>query len=157
MLNIKEIESWDAERVCQLEEEARERLKTAKLVTQYEDGRKLFRIADGGFMMRSPGKKENAVYGVAYKCEGEFNEENLAIAKEKAVERTLDIVRDVINTVPDKFFVIHDTERIKDGYRNPPIASNKIPDEEIDAINYFTVAIKMMLPNVYEDKEDIYD
>ena len=92
------------------------------------------------------------VYGCAVKCEGELNEENVQKAKEIVLENMFEIIKGIAKTIPDDFFVIKDKETWKDAYRHPPVAANKIPDEEIEAINYFTVGCRLCLPNVYKEK-----
>ena len=154
MVKITELNEYtiDAEKVYEIEKRNHELRKTAKIVKESSDGIQILQLPDGRIMMHKKGAAVETEYGVAFKCEGEFNEENLAIAKEKALERLLSIIREVVNACPDKFFVIKDTETIKEAYRNPVIAELKSSDEEIDAINYFTVGCKIKLPKVYEEE-----
>lgn len=150
--------TYGAKRVYEEEKKMSEMIKNAKVLTDYENGIQLLKLADGGTIIHKKGEpKDRSMYGCAVKCEGELNEENLKEAKEKALEELFDIIREVANTIPEEFFVIKDAETWKDAYRNPILPQNKVPDEEIDAINYFTVGCKVELPNVYNDEEKSHD
>lgn len=145
---------WDSRKVYEQKKKAAESVKTGKVISERPDGTQFIQLPDGGVVVYKKGEpKTTAVYGCAVKCEGEFNEENLKEAKGKVLEQLFEIIRQIADAVPEDFFIIHDTERIKYDLGHHPLPQFNASKEEIEAVNYFTVGCKLELPNVYKDEE----
>ena len=97
-------------------------------------------------------KPEMRYYGYAVKCEGDFTKENIDKAKEIVLDKICEIIRDVARAVPNDFFIIKNKETLKKEYERLPDFLRP-SDEEIDAINYFSVGCKIELPSAYTEEE----
>lgn len=131
----------------------KEELENSEIVSVNEEkGRAVIRTKNGTVIVKYPfvvDIPEEELYGYAVKCHGEFNEENIKAAKEAVLEKLFEIIRDVAEAVPEKFFVIKDAETIADEMKSSPFI-DAAEKSKINDVDYFTVGCKLVLPNAYK-------
>ena len=114
-------------------------------------GRAFIKTKNGACLTKYPIEDipKEELYGYAVECHGEFNEENIKAAKEAVIEKLFEIIRDVAEAVPEKFFVIKDAETIADEMKSSPFI-DAAEKSKINDVDYFTVGCELVLPNAYK-------
>jgi hypothetical protein len=132
----------------------KERIENAEEVKRNEeDGLRLMKGSNGATFISpiEPPTYDEWLYWYAVKCDSEFNEENIEKAKEMVLDKICEIVRDVANSFPDKFFIIKNSETTK----VVNMETGVVKENKVDFDNYFTVGCKLKLPfDLGEDKND---
>lgn len=152
-LKITELLTYGVKEAREQALEQKERIENAVEVKRNKENGLRFMKDVNGRVFVSPIESptyDEWLYGYAVKCDGDFNEENIEKAKEMVLDKICEIVRDVANSFPDKFFIIKNAETTQ----VVNVETGVVRENKVD-FDHFTVGCKFKLPfDLGEDKND---